>query len=281
MNNPRIDEALDKAFKQLEKHSDSAMLDAEVLLSFCLNKPRSYLKAWPEHTLNQEHLRQFEQLLALRQQQTPVAYLTGQREFWSRDFSVTPDVLIPRPDTELLIEISLEILKDKNNPKILDLGTGSGIIAVTLALEIPQATVTATDISHQALKIAQDNARKHNARVHFIQSDWLENIADTDFELIISNPPYIAANDPHLYHSDLEHEPVNALVSEDNGLNDLKKIARQARHHLKEGGQLLLEHGYNQQSEVKEILTASQYSAVKTYTDLSGHPRATIGQWNP
>ncbi len=281
MNNPRIDEALDKAFKQLKKCSDSAMLDAEVLLSFCLNKPRSYLKTWPERTLNQYQLKQFEQLLARRQQRTPVAYLTGQREFWSRDFTVSPDVLIPRPDTELLIEISLEILEGKHNPKILDLGTGSGIIAVTLALEIPQATVTATDISPHALKIAHGNACKHGAHVHFIQSDWLENINDMDFELIISNPPYIAANDPHLVHSDLEHEPVNALISADNGLNDLKKIAQQARHHLQEGGHLLLEHGYNQQSEIKKILTACHYSAVKTYTDLSGTPRATIGQWNP
>ncbi|CAD6875155.1 peptide chain release factor N(5)-glutamine methyltransferase [Methylomonas fluvii] len=270
------------ANEQLSRTSETAMLDAEVLLCHCLNKNRSFLRAWPEHQPSEEQIAQFQILVEQRAQGTPVAYLTGQREFWSRNFKVSPDVLIPRPDTELLIELSLSLLPTDQPCKIIDLGTGSGIIAITLAAERPLTQVFASDLSSAALDVARYNAQQLKAgNVRFAQSHWFDNIEETGFDLVLSNPPYIADNDPHLTIGDVRFEPDSALISPDNGLQDIRQLAEQARTHLKDQGQLLIEHGYNQQTEVQAIFHECGYRQINTHADLSGNPRVTSGIWKP
>ena len=277
-----IQTALNQAIDQLQHLSESATLDAEVLLCHCLGKSRSFLRAWPDKSLSTEQAEQFWRLIKQRQQGQPIAYLTGEREFWSRSFMVSPDVLIPRPDSELLIEISLALFSPQQVGNMLDLGTGSGILGITLAAERPTATVTATDISPAALQIAQANARQLGVNnIRFLQSNWFAAIADTAFDLIISNPPYIAADDPHLQQGDVRFEPQTALVSPDNGLQDIRILADQARNYLKAGGHLLIEHGYNQLDAVQDIFNAFNYQQIATHHDLSGNPRVTSGAWNP
>lgn len=262
--------------------SESALLDAEVLLCHCLHKNRSFLRAWPEHRPNPEQIVRFQSLINQRAQGRPVAYLTGQREFWSRDFLVGPEVLIPRPDTELLIELGLELLPEDKPCKIIDLGTGSGILAITLAAERPLADVIATDLSLTALSVARENAERLNTiNVRFLQSHWFDEVADQDFDLVISNPPYIAEDDPHLTQGDVRFEPDTALISDEKGLKDIRLIAKQARRHLKSGGHLLVEHGYNQQAEVQALFKTLSYRHIETHADLSGNPRVTSGIWNP
>ena len=260
--------------------SDSAMLDAEVLLCHVLNKQRSYLRTWPEEFLTEMQILAFEELLQQRCTGIPVAYLTGIREFWSRDFIVTTDVLIPRPATECLIEFCLDIIPQDNNYAIADLGTGSGIIAVTLAAERPNVQIMASDFSLQALIIARNNANQYQlTNISFYQSDWFKSIPKQLFNLIISNPPYIAENDPHLTQGDVRFEPISALIANEQGLADIKEIASEARFWLKQEGHLLIEHGYNQQDAVKSIFQTLGYSKIKTIQDLSGQPRATYGQF--
>lgn len=277
-----IQRLLALAAERLTPASETALLDAEILLCHCLHKTRSFLRAWPEHHPRPEQTVCFLNLLEQRLQGNPIAYLTGEREFWSRNFKVSPDVLIPRPDSELLIELSLEWLPADQACKIIDLGTGSGILAITLAAERPLADVTASDISLSALNIARQNAEQlKTGNVRFLQSHWFEEVTEQSFDLVISNPPYIAENDSHLSQGDVRFEPYAALVSDENGLKDIRSIAEQARRHLKGGGHLLVEHGYNQQAEVQAIFEALNYRQVATHTDLSGNPRVTSGLWNP
>ena len=277
-----IQQLLDQTAEQLRAVSDSAILDAEVLLCQCLRKNRSFLRAWPEHQPSDQQTAQFLELIERRLQGQPVAYLTGEREFWSLTFKVSPAVLIPRPESELLIELGLTLLPNQPGAKAIDLGTGSGILAVTLAVERPLAAIFATDISTEALAIAKLNAEQLSANnIRLAQSNWFDAILERDFDLVISNPPYIAADDPHLRQGDVRFEPSGALVSADNGLRDIRLIAQQARRHLKSGGQLLIEHGYNQRTEVQAIFEALDYRQVTTHNDLSGHPRVTSGVWNP
>lgn len=277
-----ISNLLSTATKELAPTSASATLDAEVLLCHCLNKNRSFLRAWPEHHPDSEQTSRFKALIEQRRQGRPIAYLTGEREFWSRCFMVTTDVLIPRADSELLIELSLAWLPADKPCKIIDLGTGSGILAITLAAERPRAQVTATDISDNALKQAIKNAQQIDTpHIRFIQSDWFNEVDLQHFDLVISNPPYIAENDPHLSLGDLRFEPIGALVSPDNGLKDIRVIAEQARRYLRPGGRLLIEHGYDQQAAAQSIFNHFNYRQVSTHTDLSGNPRVTSGLWNP
>ncbi len=275
-----IKSALTLAADTLSSISDSALLDAEVLLCQALNQPRSHLRAWPDKPLQSEQLIAFLALLEQRQQGKPIAYITGNREFWSRDFQVTPDVLIPRPDTELLIELSLKLIPTDTPFKIIDLGTGSGIIAITLAAERPQAQVSATDFSLAALDIARLNADKHRiSNIEFYHSDWFADVPPTKFNIIISNPPYIAEDDSHLQQGDVRFEPQTALSAPEQGLADIRIIADTARDYLELGGHLLIEHGYNQQQQVQALFKDLHYDKVQTYTDLSGQPRVTYGQW--
>jgi release factor glutamine methyltransferase len=276
-----IKSVLTEASSTLKLISDSALLDAEILLCQVLNQPRSHLRAWPDKPLQPEQLIAFQALLTQRQQGTPIAYITGNREFWSRDFLVSPDVLIPRPDTELLIELSLQLLPTTEPVEIIDLGTGSGIIAITLATELPRAQVSATDLSLAALQIARLNADKHHVcNIDFYHSNWFIDIPETKFNLIISNPPYIAEDDTHLQQGDVRFEPQTALTAPEQGLADIKIIADSARSHLKSGGHLLIEHGYNQQQQVQNLFRTMHYDKVQTYKDLSGQPRVTYGLWN-
>jgi release factor glutamine methyltransferase len=276
-----IKSVLYEATRSLEASSDSAALDAEVLLCLTLSKERSHLRAWPDKELQSEHVAMFWTLIQDRQKGTPIAYITGKREFWSRDFHVTPDVLIPRPDTELLIDISLKLIPPDKPVKIIDLGTGSGIIAITLAAERQQAQISATDFSLAALRVARFNANKHHFNnIQFFQSNWFANVPDAKFHLIVSNPPYIAEGDNHLNQGDIRFEPLTALCAGEQGLSDIKIIADNARNRLEPGGHLLIEHGYDQQHKVQTIFNDFHYDKVETFTDLSGQPRVTYGQWN-
>jgi release factor glutamine methyltransferase len=267
------------AASNLTSHTDSPLLDAEVLLGFVLNKPRTYLRAWCDNLLTDQQRASFEALIKQRQQGTPIAYLTGTREFWSRDFTVTSDVLIPRPDTELLIELSLDLIPKNQAVNLIDLGTGSGIIAVSLAAERPKAHVTAVDASLAALAVAKHNAQHHQlTNIEFYQSDWFNNVPSTLFDLVISNPPYIDPDDEHLQQGDVRFEPKTALIAEDHGLSDIQIIVDKARSFLKPAGHLLIEHGYNQAPQVQAIFNALAYDKVQSYRDLSGQPRVTHGQ---
>lgn len=248
-----------------------------------LDADRSYLRTWPDRLVSAEQKESYLLLLEERRKGTPIAYITGVREFWSREFYVTPDVLIPRPDTELLIENCLKLIPvGKSSFKVLDLGTGSGIIAITLAAERPHAEVWASDNSPSALHVAQRNANKHNIRnLRFYLSDWFAEIPPSSFNLIVSNPPYIAPYDAHLKQGDLRFEPPSALSAHDHGLGAIKSIAGTARLFLEPGGHLLIEHGYNQREAVRLIFEDFHYQNVLNYTDLSGHPRVTYGQKAP
>ena len=274
-----IHSVLTKSASTLLGVSDSADLDVEILLCQVLKKNHSYLRTWPEKTLNKAQLDQFTQLLKQRQLGRPIAYITGTREFWSRDFYVDPSVLIPRPDTETLIELCLQLIQHKPNAKLLDLGTGSGIIAITLAAECPQLKVTAVDNSIEALQIAQKNARLNQApEISFLQSSWFDQVANESFDFIVSNPPYIAPDDPHLQQGDVYFEPNCALIAAQQGLADIIHISKQSQRYLNQGGYLVLEHGYNQQQSVHDILQQHQYQSIHCLHDLSGQPRITYAQ---
>ena len=211
---------------------------------------------------------------------TPVAYLTGTKEFWSRKFLITPSVLIPRTETELLVELALNLIPVDQPSSVIDLGTGSGIIGITLAAERPQASVVASDISTTALLVAKNNAQRHTINnISFVESNWFSAIQHNKFDIIVSNPPYVADNDPHLRQGDLPFEPEAALKSGPSGLDALNAIADSARKSLHPEGYLLLEHGYDQASPLAEMLDHLNYSNIEAHADLQGHLRATIAQW--
>lgn len=277
-----IQSVLTSSASTLLSISDSADLDVEVLLCHVLEKNRSYLRAWPEKILNKTQLGQFKQLLKLRQLGQPIAYITGTREFWSRDFYVDANVLIPRPDTETLIELCLQLIQHKPDAKLIDLGTGSGIIAITLAAECPRLKVTAVDNSTAALNIAQKNALlNHTPDIRFVHSNWLAQLADESFDFIVSNPPYIATDDPHLNQGDVRFEPDCALTADQQGLQDIMHICKQSQRYLNKGGYLIFEHGYNQQQSVHDTLHQYQYQNIHCLYDLSNQPRVSYAQWLP
>ena len=257
---------------------DSSLLDSEVLLAHVLNKARSYFRAWPEKILTTEELQGFQHLIEQRRAGRPIAYLVGEREFWSRSFFVSPDVLIPRPDTELLIDIAQLKFSPGQTFSILDLGTGSGVIAITLALEFENSTVTAVDASSEALAIAQKNAHQHSTRnVNFILSNWFEQVPHSGFDLIVSNPPYICENDPHLLEGDLRFEPPSALIAQHEGLQDFEHIISKAHAFLNPKGIILFEHGFQQGAAIKNLLESSGFTFTEHFQDIQGHVRATLG----
>jgi release factor glutamine methyltransferase len=217
--------------------------------------------------------------LAQRLQGRPIAHITGRREFWSREFQVTPEVLIPRPETELLVELALARIQPEQTARIADLGTGSGAVAITLALERPKASVTALDLSPAALRIAEANAARLGAgNVRFVESDWFAALpAAESFDLIVSNPPYIAESDPHLGLGDVRFEPPMALASGPDGLDAIRHIVGQALARLNPGGWLLFEHGYDQSAAAQGLLKAAGFQAVGSFADLQGHLRVSGG----
>lgn len=260
-------------------NSDSPRLDAELLLCHVLTVSRSYLFAHPQQVLTPEQVQDFQALLARRQRGEPIAYLLGAREFWSFTLKVTPEVLIPRPDTELLVEQSLARLPLNIAAQVLELGTGSGAIAIAIARERPEITLTATDISPDSLKVAAENAAQLSvSRIQFVNSDWFQSVPQQVFDMIVSNPPYIAADDPHLQQGDVVHEPYGALVAAAQGLADLREIIETGFPYLKTRGWVLLEHGYTQGAAVRELFQQAAYQQVITYQDLAGLDRVTVGQ---
>jgi len=269
------------AIKQLEAVSDSAHLDVELLLCSVINKDRSFLRAWPEHELNQQQLSSFQQLLKQRLQGKPIAHILGERGFWSLNLKVTSDTLIPRPDTERLVELALDIIPDGAQWKILDLGTGTGAIALSLAKEKSTCFITATDQSIAALDVAKQNAEDNKiSNIEFIQSDWFANLNNQQFDMIVSNPPYIKENDPHLQQGDVRFEPLSALAAGEDGLDDIRIIIKNSQQHLTEKGVLLIEHGYDQADAVCNLLSAANFTQVSNFKDYNDNPRVSIGYAN-
>lgn len=273
-----ITQLIDDAIKQLEPVSDSARLDTELLLCSVLKKDRSFLRAWPEHELDQQQTHSFQEKLQQRLQGKPVAHILGERGFWSLNLNVTSDTLIPRPDTERLVELALDIIPENAQWKILDLGTGTGAIALSLAKEKPNCFITATDQSFAALEIAKQNAEKNQvSNIEFIQSDWFSNLENTQFDMIVSNPPYIKETDPHLTQGDVRFEPLSALTSGADGLNDIRTIIKNSLQHLKTKGALLIEHGYDQADAVCDLLKAAKFTNVSDFKDDNDNPRVATG----
>ena len=255
----------------------SDRLDADILLAHVLQVQRSYLYTHPEYCLSSAEQDRFAMLMQKRAEGWPVAYLTGHREFWSLELVVTPDTLIPRPETELLVELMLEKLP-KTPLLVADLGTGSGAIALALARERPQWTVYATDISLKALSVAKANAeRLHIKNIIFKLGPWCSALPALHFDAIVSNPPYIAQDDPHLQQGALPFEPAIALVSGEDGLKDIHNIIQNATLYLKSGGYLLLEHGFTQAETVCSALLEAGYLSVASYQDFSGLNRVATG----
>ncbi len=250
----------------------------EVLLAFLLKRSRAYLLAHGEQPLSMAQTQQWISLLARRQQGEPIAYLIGHCEFWSLAFQVNEHTLIPRPETEILVEWVLELYDADSRIKVLDLGTGSGAIALALATERPHWEITACDISDQALAVARSNAQQLNCpQVSFHKSDWFHSLPPQNFHMIVSNPPYIAEEDVHLQQGDVAFEPLLALQSGTDGLKDIQHITAQTKHFLKPGGHLLFEHGAAQAADVKTCLQRQGYQQITTRCDLAGHERCTGG----
>jgi release factor glutamine methyltransferase len=255
--------------------TESAQLDAEVLLAHIIKKDRSYLYAWPEKIINDECVQQFHKMIIERQQGKPVAYLTGQQEFWSLSLKVTPATLIPRPETEQLIDAVLQCFTQSDKLDVLDLGTGSGAIAIALAKEKPSWHICASDYSFDALLVAQENAKHYQTRIDFFCSDWLAAFSAETFDVIVSNPPYIAPEDAHL--NELRYEPQTALVAANKGLLDIESIIFQSLVILRRSGLLYVEHGYNQGASVRHLFIENGFSNVETVIDYAGCERFTFG----
>lgn len=259
--------------------SDSARRDAEILLGFVTGRARTFLMAFGETLLTQQQQEQLERLLVRRESGEPVAYLIGEREFWSLPLSVSPATLIPRPDTECLVELALERLPS-SACHILDLGTGTGAIALALASERPDCAVTGVDLQPEAVALAQHNAQKLAiGNAQFLQGSWFAPLAGQTFALIASNPPYIDATDPHLAQGDVRFEPSSALVAQQHGLADLSAIVQQAPQYLQPQGWLLLEHGWQQGESVRALLQAAGFISIATRRDYGDNDRVTFGQW--
>ncbi|HEX7027553.1 MAG TPA: peptide chain release factor N(5)-glutamine methyltransferase [Gammaproteobacteria bacterium] len=253
-------------------------LDAEVLLSHVLDRPRSYLHAWPERPLTPGEQSRFMSLIRRRRAGEPIAYITGRQEFWSLTFDVNRATLIPRPETELLVETALQLADPIGSYglRLADLGTGSGCIALALAHERPRWQITAVDVSDDALQMAQRNARRLGIdNVEFLWNDWLSGFSANTFDIIVSNPPYIRAGDPHLH--DIRHEPQTALVAGPDGLDALRRIIAEAKTCLKPNGLLLLEIGHDQSEAVNNLIQAAGYTGIQFKRDLAGIPRVCAG----
>ncbi len=264
--------------------SDSARLDVELILAHVLGESRTYLFTWPEALLSQQQQNYFLQLLERRKQGEPVAYILGEQEFWSLTLRVNNSTLIPRPETELLVELAIEKLQRIAQPSILDLGTGTGAIALAIASELKLAnkhnvaTVDAVDSSGAAVNLAQHNAALNNlAWVRVFKSHWFEHVTE-QYQVIVSNPPYIDAADPHLNEGDVRFEPASALVADEDGLADIREIIQHSQQYLKPSGVLMLEHGWQQAAAVRQWMNDANFMKVQSVKDLNGIERVTLGE---
>lgn len=266
--------------QMLKTTSDSAKLDAQILLSFVINKDLSYLLTWPEKELPENECLHYKALLAKRISGEPIAYLVGEKEFWSLNLQVAPSTLIPRPDTETLVEL---VLNNHQNSTLscLDLGTGTGAIALALASEQPNWIMNAVDYNEDAVLLAQLNADKNCLpQVKIYQSDWFSNVdASKQFDVIVSNPPYIDEDDHHLGEGDVRFEPLSALVAKNKGYADIEHIIASAKAYFADKGYLYLEHGFEQAKQVRELLAKYGYSDIDTEQDLAGNDRITYAQY--
>jgi len=276
---PSIGEALQWASERLAG-GESPKLDARVMLQYVLACDTAYLLTWPERQLSPQQWQQYQTWLNQREQGEPVAYIVGEREFWSLSLSVSPATLIPRPDTEVLVELCLKKANNHADTKIVDLGTGSGAIALALASELPLAQISASELREDALALAQHNAQKLGLeQVCFKQGSWFAPFMGERFDFILSNPPYIDTEDPHLVQGDVRFEPSSALTAEQHGLADIQEIIQQAPDYLKPGGWLMFEHGYDQKQAVQACLLAAGYSEVFTEQDYAGLDRVSGGRY--
>lgn len=271
---PEVRQLLAEAAARLGDRADAA-----ILLAHALGKSRTWLVAHADDPADASDVAAFAALVERRAAGEPVAYLTGHRGFWTLELEVTPATLIPRPETELLVELALAKLPREGSPSVADLGTGSGAIALAIARECPHARVLATDASAAALAVARRNAAANRIdNVAFVESDWFEALEAKRLDLVVSNPPYIAADDPHLAQADLRFEPASALASGPDGLDDIRRIVDGAQAHLIPGGWLLFEHGWDQGNAARDLLEAAGYDEVFTAQDLEQRDRVSGGR---
>lgn len=276
-----IESLLKQAYGRLSALSDTAQLDAQLLLSHVLDVSTTHFFTWPDKEVSEANQMAFEALLKRRETGEPIAYILGEQDFWSLSLETSPSTLIPRADTERLVEVALELLPETAH-KLVDLGTGTGAIALALAKEWPASSVIGVDYQTEAVALAQRNAMRNNiANASFLQSDWFLALADeAPFDLIISNPPYIDPEDEHLSQGDVRFEPLTALIAEEHGLADIRHISEQAKYYLAPKGWLMFEHGYDQGQTVRDLLQEKGFVEVATYQDLGGNDRVTVGRLN-
>ncbi|GGN38861.1 MULTISPECIES: peptide chain release factor N(5)-glutamine methyltransferase [Marinomonas] len=277
----RIDELLKGAYERLTFVSDTAQLDAQLLLAHVLEVSTSYFYTWPDKTVESANIERFDVLLVRRERGEPIAYLLGHQAFWSVDLEVAPCTLIPRADTERLVEVALSVLDINRANRILDLGTGTGAIALALAAELPNANVVGVDLIEDAVALAKRNASRNRiSNVRFVQSSWFDALGTSEsFDLIVSNPPYIDSNDEHLSQGDVRFEPKSALVAEKQGMADIEHIIQQASGYMAPNAYLVFEHGYDQALAVQQRLREAGFVSIESFQDLGGNDRVTIGQY--
>ena len=274
-----LGDALETAIAELSELHDTGRLDAEVLLAHTLGKPRHHPYTFAEQRLTRGLENRYRSLIERRMTGEPVAYLIGEREFWSLTLTVTPDTLIPRPETERLVEVALELIPAAQSLRVADLGTGSGALAIAIASERAECEIVATDSSEAALEVARGNANRHGlSQIVFQQGDWCNALANDSFDLVISNPPYVREDDPHLSRGDVRFEPPNALVGGHDGLAAIRTICETAHSRLRPGGHLVLEHGASQKKAVNALLAGNGYQSIRHYQDHSKQDRVSRGR---
>lgn len=274
-----IKTVLKNAGEALGLATDTPLLDAEILLAMVLKKSRADLHAWPERTLTEEEIKNFHGLLARRTAREPLAYLTGSQSFWLHEFTVSGATLVPRPETEMLVEVALTLFEHQAIVRLADLGTGCGAIALSIAAMRPKWEMIATDLSNEAISVAKENCRMLGLEnVDFYVGDWCQALPPLPFDLLISNPPYIALSEWAAYQSALSAEPREALISGSDGLDAIRRIVQTAVKYLKKSGYLLVEHGYQQGQAVRHLFEQAGFYEVRTLTDLAGKERVTLGK---
>ena len=273
----QINDAFKYAKQKLDS-SNSRRIDSEILLCSILNCNRTKLYAYPDKVLSFDDKKKYKELINKRSEGYPIAYLTKQKEFWGHTLHINDNILIPRPETELLVEKALKLTSIFSLNKILELGTGSGAIAIAIASEKPNVNIKATDIKDNIIKIARKNADLYEIKnIKFVKSNWFSDIKKNNFDLIVSNPPYVSGDDPVLRNSDIRFEPVSALVSGNDGLDDLKKIIRESSNYLKNNGWLVVEHAYDQGAKVRKLFLENKFTS-KTIKDYNKLERITFGR---